>query len=234
MDSVEFAKPCHALPDYGGQSILKLIAYLPIMKLFQEKRYFLDMEKEALESEVSESIPRHETLENMQEDKLFKKESMFYRKYPDDDESFVNHPLKKRYAKSIAADYKDRKKELDASILSLAKLYSKDSLIMIGSTYWDSSNKARSKSSKDFEGLLNSFFSSFEESRKEKINKLEIILTGEFSKIMTFDSLKVYKKEDRTYTIKVNGQGLHILHKDTIGLLRNVFILKKDYELTKK
>ena len=160
MDSAEFAKPCHALPDYGGQSILKLIAYLPIMKLFQEKRHFLDMQKKDFESDVHENIPMHQSLENMQEDKLFKKESMFYRKYPDDD-SFVNHPLKKRYAKSIAADYEECKEELDASILSLANLYSKDSLLMIGSTYWDNSNKARAKSAKAFEGMLEAFSSSF-------------------------------------------------------------------------
>jgi hypothetical protein len=181
LNSKEIKIPCRVFPDYIGQRFMILISNLPIMELFYEELKY----KEIFNKYIGDSISCGETMEEMQNRRLFSKDSITYLKFADDKE-FLNYELRDKYIDSIKEDYEnDRKAVIQEGLNHLLEVYKtsnniKDTKLLIGSTYWDEKKSLTSESAQKFKEAILALSSSMEKEKKVKLEKLSLVLKDEF------------------------------------------------------
>jgi len=225
IDSKELARSCHAMPDSGGKETLKLIGLLPIMELFNEKLSYLQAIKfytkdEKKQNDITSSF------KDIQNKKLNANNSLFYKRFPKDDD-FIDYDLKASHARGLIKEYDLRESELNESIATLSDMYKKETLLMIGSVYWDTKKKIESNAVNSFCNALSAMATLSEEDKRAKIEKIKLILLNELESMDLTSDLNIYKF-GKLHLIEIDGK----FSTSNISDFSKVFIIKKDYEVS--
>jgi hypothetical protein len=156
----DIAKPCSMFPDHGGETLLRILGFIPLLELVSEHVKF------------SELIKKHTPLEGessmieFQRSRLFSK-SNFVRgsKFPNDDK-FIDYALKNEYIETLKVDFNERETvllqqmRLVAQILEDEPTLSNDSALKMGLQFWDLKRDAKQSDDKKTTEMFTSFITS--------------------------------------------------------------------------
>jgi hypothetical protein len=147
--SNDLEKPRKVFPDSGGQTVLKLLGFMPLLELvYQHINY-----QETIKNYMSDSDT--DKMNELQEDCTLREESLFFKGKFLRDQDFINYELRNRHAEVRKQDFQEK----EADLLSQMKLLSdhlSDSEGLFGNSmvqgkiYWDSVCKERLESDKQF------------------------------------------------------------------------------------
>lgn len=157
----DIAKPCSMFPDHGGETLLRIIGFIPLLELVSEHIKF------------SEFINKHTSLDGQnsmvefQRNRLFSK-SKFARgsKFPDDDR-FTDYALRNEYIDELKVDFNEREGELLQQMRLVAQMLedeptlSNDNALKMGLQFWDLKSAAKQSNDKKTAELFTNFITAF-------------------------------------------------------------------------
>lgn len=145
----ELAEPRSIFPDHGGETLLRILGFMPLLQIVSEHVKFSEYLKLHYSDEDKDSM-----LE-FQRERLFSNRNLMRRyKFPNDDK-FINYELRNEYTEKLKAEFDEKESELlgqmhlIASALEDEPTLSNDSALKIGLKYWDT--KREIKQSRDKE-----------------------------------------------------------------------------------
>jgi hypothetical protein len=152
----DMIKPCIVLSDHNGESLIRYISYIPILKLLNEKKEYEELIKEKMDFD---SEKKHFfDYESEQKRKIFGS-GFGTVKFPKDSD-LTNYRLKNEHIEFREKEYKEsRKEEISESISKIIEQYSilenkKDFYVTVGSIYWDKANDDNNEMIKGFTDIL--------------------------------------------------------------------------------
>jgi hypothetical protein len=157
----DIAEPCVMFPDQGGETLLRLIGFIPLLKLVSEHVKFTEFIKKHT------SLDEKDTMVEFQRERLFSKSQFMRRcKFPGDDK-FTDYELRNEYIDSLKINFTKREGELLQQMRSIALLFedkptlSNDNALRIGIQFWDQSRDAKQSYDKKEKEKFSSFITAF-------------------------------------------------------------------------
>lgn len=157
----EIAKPCSMFPDNGGNTLLRIVGFIPLLELVSEHVKFSNFLEKQTPLEGRNSIAK------FQRNRLFSK-SNFVRgsKFPNDD-SFIDYALMNEYIETLKVDFNKREAELLQEMSLIAKTLeddptlSNDCAFNMGLQYWDLKRSAKQSNDKKTTEMFAGFITTF-------------------------------------------------------------------------
>ena len=219
----QLSKPCSVFPDSGGSTLMRIMGFLPLLKLVSEHINFSKFTNQHIPDVERASMLEH------QRDFLFSKRS-FVRgsQYPNDDQ-FVNYGLRNEYIKYLKEENTPNIKDLCEKMKLLSSAFEdnptllNDNALSYGISFWDASRENKEtrakKTSELFSGLIENFSKSIKDAQESEIfcEKIDPLTT--VGQIVAFESTKT----------EVPSDDLNINSFTKMPLIGE-YILSKDYE----
>jgi hypothetical protein len=157
----EIAKPRSMFPDYGGETLLRIIGFVPLLELVSEHVKFSEFLKKHTPIEGENSMTE------FQRNRLFSKSNLVRgSKFPNDD-SFIDYSLRNEYIETLEVDFNEREAELLQQMSLVAKALeddstlSNDSALNMGMQYWDLKRSAKQSNDKKTTEMFAGFLTAF-------------------------------------------------------------------------
>jgi hypothetical protein len=233
------ARCCSVFPDYTGEKIIKILGYFPLMKLFNKRIEILEFLKSKVD--LNKKI-MGQTITEQNEEDLFNKARRKVN-ITKDNSFFIDYKLKNKYIEFLEEDLKIELKEINKNINILLKILNKnedinENLLILGISFWDSEIKNNSEEIKELKEAFSLLFESFNKDKKEKLNKIKLILKEEILKELKISenelSINLDKKNNKDsfdYFLKIKTN-LNLKEEDKEKISK-LYLIKKDYEIEK-
>jgi hypothetical protein len=155
------AKPCSMFPDHGGETLLRVIGFMPLLELVSEHIKFSNFIKKHTTLDGKDSMVKY------QRSRLFSK-SKFERgsRFPNDDK-FTDYALRNEYIDTLKVKFNERESELLQQMCLIAGMLeddptlSNDNALTMGSQFWDLKRSAKQSDDKKTKEMLASFITAF-------------------------------------------------------------------------
>jgi len=159
--SEDIAEPCSMFPDHGGETLLRILGFIPLLELVSEHVKFT-----AFLGKHTPLDGKHSMVE-FQRDRLFSK-STFARgnKFPKD-KNFTDYALRNEYIETLKDDFKTRESilleqmQLIANMLKDKPTISNNNALKMGIQFWDVKRDAKQRNDKKTQDMFASFISAF-------------------------------------------------------------------------
>jgi len=240
----DIAKCCNVFPDYIGEHIIRMFAYLPLMELFNKKIKYEDYinEKKDLNKKIFNQTPKEYQLERLFGENILNKRNIFKKA-----EDFIDYELKNKYIEKVEEKYekeikKDLKNNLDFFINKLSRDNTEKEIkqqeIYIGIAYWNESFATDDKMIESFKKVLNSIVGNLEKEKKKKYEFVEKVLKGiiknndKIKKYLINDliDLKINKDEKLIITLSYKEENLEL--EKIIKEIEEIYIITTKVEVT--
>lgn len=157
----DIAKPCAIFPDYGGETLLRILGFMPLLELVSEHIKFSEFIKKHTSLDGEGSIVEH------QRERLFSRRK-FSRgaKFPSDDK-FTDYALRNEYIDALKVDFHEREGTLLEHMLLIAQTLeneptlANENALKMGSQFWDLKSAAKKSNDKKTTELFTSFITAF-------------------------------------------------------------------------
>jgi hypothetical protein len=154
----DIAKPCKMFPDHGGETLLRLIGFIPLLELVSEHVKFSNLIDKHIPLDGNNSILK------FQQQRLFSKSKLVrVSKFPDDDK-FTDYALRNEYIDKLKIDFNEREVELLQQMRLVAQMFEdeptlhNDNALKMGLQFWDLKRDAKQSNDKQksdmFESLI--------------------------------------------------------------------------------
>jgi hypothetical protein len=156
----DIAKPCSILPDSGGETLLRIIGFMPLLEIVSEHVKTSEFLKDKV------SLVDKDSMVEYQRNRLFSK-CGFKRgnKFPGDDK-FIDYALKNEYIDTLKVDFDENESQRLQEMLLIAQVFennptlSNDAALKMGHQFWDAKRTAKYNNDKKTTEMFKNIFTS--------------------------------------------------------------------------
>lgn len=223
-------KSCRVFPDFIGRDMIKLISYLPILKLIKTKIEYEEYIEQKLDLNDKITISYMEE----QQERLFGEDSIVSNKFLEDEE-FKDFKMKNDYVNKIEKEYNLIKKDLNSCIKHLIELYEKvedleEFKIIIGSVQWEKNQSLKTDllSLKVIEEILK-MVKTYNDKKTNILKEIYDLLTEKLKMVVPNHKELIieYKNKKSIFTFKNDD----VLTKEMIKEIEKIIIIKSKKEI---
>lgn len=157
----DIAKPCFLFPDHGGETLLRIVGFMPLLELVSEHIKFTELINKHT------SLDGQNSMVEFQRKRLFSK-NKFARgsKFPGD-EKFTDYALRNEYIDALKVDFNERESSLllemsvVAQVLEKGPTLANENSLKLGSQFWDLKRDAKQSNDKKTAELFANFITAF-------------------------------------------------------------------------